>query len=222
MTAGIVVLHDVGAAAAGAPWRGALSAAGWDGPVVAPDLPGHGSTPAPTGGSYELADAAIWALPALAEAVEGGDEPPVVVGVGTNGWGATIVAMAGRASALVLVDGLGGPWTDAFSVINSGREWLRAIADDPAAVAPAPANGLDPRLRHGLAPQRSQRTAERAAAATKVPVLVIQTPASALDRADRSALVAHFSSPVDVVELPTRDPSAVAAAVVKWERARFT
>ena len=68
----VLVLHDAGEEGAGAPWRAALAEAGWPGPVLAPDLPGHGEAPAPCGGAYELMDAAVNVLPLLAE-VEAGE-----------------------------------------------------------------------------------------------------------------------------------------------------
>jgi pimeloyl-ACP methyl ester carboxylesterase len=213
VTTGIVVLHDMGDADAGEPWRAALRDVRWPGPVVAPDLPGHGTSPAPVGGSYELADPAIWAVRYLAEA---GPEPPVVVGIGINGWAASIVALAGRASRLVLVDGLGGPWTDPWTAIFAGRDWLRAIADDPAAIAPAPPSGLDPRLRHGVPLQTGRAIAHRAAVATNVPVLVIETPASGLAPDDRDGLLASYTVPVDLRALTACDPDAVATEIARW------
>ena len=46
----IVVLHDLGDHAGGAPWVAALEACGLS-EVVGPDLPGHGSAEAPVGGT---------------------------------------------------------------------------------------------------------------------------------------------------------------------------
>jgi pimeloyl-ACP methyl ester carboxylesterase len=216
VSAAVVVLHDIGDEAAGSPWRAALEAAGWPGEVVAPDLPGHGQTPAPVGGSYELADFAMWALPALASARETPPEPtlPVVVGVGVSGWAATIVALAGRASALVLVDGLGGPWADPAEVIAAGRDLLRALAEDADATAPAPARGLDPRLRHGLVRQTSSQVAKDAATAMPVPVIVIETPASTLTATERNDVLPHFASGSTLIEVSDRDPALVAKAIV--------
>ena len=47
MTA-VLLLHDLGSESAGGPWR-AVAPGGWD----APDLPGHGTTPAPRHGAYD-------------------------------------------------------------------------------------------------------------------------------------------------------------------------
>ena len=51
MTTGLFVLHDLGDADAGAPWRQESTVVL---PVEAPDLPGHGPSHAPIGGNYEV------------------------------------------------------------------------------------------------------------------------------------------------------------------------
>jgi hypothetical protein len=208
----VLVLHDVGDPDGGARWRDALAGAGWPGRVQAPDLPGHGSAPAPVGGTYELTDALLAVLP---DVPADGDRP-VVLGVGTNGWCASVLALGGRASALVLVDGLGGPFVEPAEAMARERERLRRLADDPAAVGPPPATGLDPRLRHGVSPLGNRPMAERVAAATTVPVLVIETPASPVDAGDRAAVAGRFPAGATVVEVPAGDHDAVAAAVVDW------
>jgi pimeloyl-ACP methyl ester carboxylesterase len=197
-----LVLHEIGDPDGGAPWREALQAAGWDGPIVAPDLPGHAGTPPPPGGDYEMADAALFALPLIPD--EG--DRPVVVGVGASGWPATLLALGGRASALVLVDGLGGPpWLDARARIAATRDWLRAIAADPDAVAPPPPGGrLDPRLRHGMPLHGSRRLAERTAQSMPVPVLILEsTPGAGAD------LAPLYKSGVTVMQIPDRSPTTV-------------
>jgi hypothetical protein len=208
----LLVVHDVGDPDGGARWRQALVAAGWPGEVRAPDLPGHGSAPAPTGGTYELTDALLTLLPV----VPADGDLPVVLGVGTNGWCASILALGGRASALVLVDGLGGPFVAAAEAMARERERLRRLVDDPAALAPPPATGLDPRLRHGVSPLGSRPTAERVAAATTVPVLLVETPSSPVGADDRAAVAARYPSGATVVEVTAGDPDAVAAAAVSW------
>ena len=210
----LLVLHDVGDEAAGTPWRTAADGT-WPGPVLAPDLPGHGDAPAPIGGSYDTVDAALVAARVMAGA--GDDfERPVVLGVGANGWAAEVVALGGRASGLVLVDGLGGPWRTASESIDAGVRWLRDLADDPAATGPPPARGLDPRLRHGVLPMASRSTAEDAAAALTVPVLVLSTPADPLPPDDRDALANRFGAGATVVTLPDRSADAVLAAALSW------
>jgi hypothetical protein len=194
-------------------WRDALAGAGWPGPVQAPDLPGHGATPAPVGGSYELGDPVLAVLPSVPA---GAEEPPVVLGVGTNGWCASILALGGRASALVLVDGLGGPFRSPADAMAAERQRIRAISDDPAAVGPAPASGLDPRLRHGVSPLGNRVVAERAAAATAVPVLVLESPASPVTPEERTAVAGRYPAGGTVVEVESADPEAVASVVVAW------
>lgn len=213
----VLVLHDVADPAGGAPWEAAFEAGGWPGPVVAPDLPGHGRRPAPTGGSYELADAAFAAVRALADAAPA--DPPVVVGVGLHGWAAEILALGGRAAGLVLVDGLHGPWVDPATAVEAGRRWLRSVAADPAALAAAPAGHLDPRLEHRLVPHGDRRLAERAAAGLTVPVLVIESAASPLAAAGRDEVVGRMAD-ATVVELIAGDPTAVAGATSAWWSAR--
>jgi len=133
----VLVLHDAGDVGGGGPWRIALTEAAWTGPVLAPDLPGHGGAPAPSGGAYEPADAV---LHVLAHVAPDGGPRPVVVGVGVHGWAAQLLALGGRSSGLVLVDGLGGPWMGPVEATDRVRRWLRAISDDPDAVGPPPAN----------------------------------------------------------------------------------
>lgn len=212
MTA-LLVLHDIGDPDGGARWRVALEEAGWPGPVRAPDLPGHGRAPAPVGGSYELADPVLALLPSVPA---DDPDPPVVLGVGTNGWCASILALGGRASALVLVDGLGGPFRPQAEVMAAERERIRAIADDPAAVAPPPATGLDPRLRHGVTPLGNRGVAERAAAATPVPVLLVESPGSPVARHEREAVARRYPAGATVAEVSSAGPEAAAGAVVSW------
>ncbi len=212
MTA-VLVVHDVGDPDGGERWQVALEDAGWSGTVRAPDLPGHGRAPVPVGGSYELTDPVLSLLPLVPA---GDPEQPVVLGVGTNGWCASVLALGGRASALVLVDGLGGPWRSSSDAMAAERVRVRGIADDPLAVAPPPSSGLDPRLRHGVSPLGNRDVAERAAAATTVPVLLVESPASPVDREERDALAARYPAGAVVVEVATAEPEAVAAAVVEW------
>ena len=119
-----LVLHDLGAEAAGAPWR-AVVPDGW----AAPDLPGHGAAPAPRHGAYDPlgpATLARWAL--------GGSG--VVVGVGANAHGALVLAAGGACERAVVVDGLWGPWRAAEDQIAEMYAGLRRIVDHEAAVAP--------------------------------------------------------------------------------------
>jgi pimeloyl-ACP methyl ester carboxylesterase len=207
--ANILVLHEVGDAAGGGPWRSALGDAGWAAEdVIAPDLPGHAGAPPPVGGGYDPADAAFFAAPLLPA------EPGLVVGVGVNGWPAQVFALGGKASGLVLVDGLGGPWHDPGQAIAAGVSWLRAVSADPDAMAPSPpGTDLDPRLRHPLTPMASRSHALRMASSMPVPVLVVESPASGLDPADADDLASHFPTLLGLVRLPDRRPSSVVPAI---------
>lgn len=220
-TASVLVLHEPGDPDGGAPWRDALLGAGCAGAVLAPDLPGHGTTPAPVGGAYEPIDPALFVLPLL----ERGSvtSPPVVVGVGASGWAASLLALGGRSSALVLIDGLGGPWTDARGSVEASRRWLRAVAADRAATAlpPPPAPGaLDPRLAHSAPPQGNRALAERAARATTVPALLARSSRSPLSAIEVAELASCFGAGASTVEVADRSPAAVADVVVAWSSAR--
>jgi pimeloyl-ACP methyl ester carboxylesterase len=217
-TAPVLVLHDVGDERGGEPWRSELDRAGWPGTVLAPDLPGHAGAPPPPGGAYELTDAVLTAVRLLG-APEGTERiRPVAVGLGVNGWAAELLALGGWARALVLVDGLGGPWRDGPGAIAAGRQWLRAIADDPTAIASASAGAgpLDPRLRHGVPPHGSRALAERAASEMPVPALLVETPASAVTASDAAALALRFRAGATVTRVIDARPETVVAAVVAW------
>src|SRR4051812_1870176 len=103
----LLVIHDIGDPRAGAAWDELVDA--WPGPAMAPDLPGHGQTPPPIGASYALPDAAVYAWRA-AESDGIPDRDVVVLGHTSAGFAAELLAAGGRASKLVLVDGLGPPW----------------------------------------------------------------------------------------------------------------
>lgn len=216
--AALLAIHDVGDEAAGARWRDAFEAAGWPGPVLAPDLPGHGETPAPTGGNYELGDAVFFLLPLLAELRENG--MPVVVGAGVSGWSAQAIALGGRARAVVVVDGLGGPWLSAREMMAIGRRIQRQIADDPSAMAPPPPSGLDPRLRHAAGRLTNRAMAERIASAMAVPLLAIETGRSVLAAADAADLIAKYASPATLVRVPDGDVKDIARIVLEWSAGR--
>lgn len=206
----LVILHDVGDEGGGRPWRSAFVDAGWRGEVLAPDLPGHAGAPPPEGGNYEPADSAYLVVPMLARL----GEPAVVVGVGVNGWTATLCGLAGKATAVVLVDGTGAPWITPTEAIRRQRDWLRDLAADPAAIAPAPADGaLDPRLRHGLPSHGSRRLAFRAAEKLAVPLLLVESPASGAPAGDADALVAAAAGGGRVVPVDDATPSTVAHEV---------
>ena len=209
----LLFLHDVGDGAGGRPWRAAFIEAGWPGEVLAPDLPGHAGAPAPEGGQYDPSDAAFVSVPLLAAL----GEPCVIVGVGLNGWNAVLCGLAGKASAVVLVDGTGAPWVTPREAVLAQRPWLRAIADDPIAVAPMPTGAsVDPRLaRHGLPGHGSVKLALRAAERLPVPLLLLESPASACPPSDAASIVAAAASGGRVVPIGDVSPVAVASALVR-------
>lgn len=211
----IVVLHAFRDESGGAAWRDALVAADWEGPVVAPDLPGHCGAPAPVGGHYEVADTLLAVLPLLA-GLDPDLNPPIVVGCGVNGWAAHVLALAGRASALVAVDGLGGPWTTPRQRVTAWRDTLRSIANDPDAMAAPPAEGMDPRLRYGLQPHGSRRLAERGAVAMPVPALIVESPASPLPAEEVDALAAAYRSGATVERVTAATAAAATAVIGRW------
>jgi len=202
------VLHDLGAASGGAPWR-AVAPAGWR----APDLPGHGVAPAPRHGAYDPlgpATLARWAL--------GGSG--LVLGVGANAHGALMLAAGGGCDRAVVVDGLWGAWRPPEDQVAAMYAALRRTVDDEPAVAAPPGAGLDPRTRHGYGLHVSPRFCARFWGAVRVPVLAVETPASATPAGERAERLAWFGGPTDLVELPSDDPAAVVAAVLAWDGQR--
>lgn len=202
----LVVIHDLGASG-GAPWSAAFGS--WPGRVVAPDLPGHGSAPTPVGGHHELGDAVF----VLVEHFPASDaEQPVLVGVGHNGHAARVLSIAGRSSALVLVDGLGGPWLDVPARNAALRDHRRLILATPAALAPHRAATTDPRA--DLVPGPTDRDhVLRTCEAVLVPTLVVETPSSRTPDADE--LVRCFAD-ATLVRMRSSDPADVADAVTEW------
>jgi len=208
----LLVLHDSGDELGGQEWRDAFEAL-WNGPVVAPDLPGHGQAAVPLDGSYELVDAAWFGLRVLHDLEV--DVRPVVLGVGVNGWSAELLALGGRARALVLVDGLGGPWATPAEWVQTQRAWARGVADDEAAVSTWAGPGLDPRLRHGISSMTARPMAERAAAALDVPVLIVETPESWLEPGEVDDLARRMKR-CTVEQVPRRRPGHVAPVAGEW------
>ena len=179
MTA-LLFLHEVGDAEGVRRWR--ELGAGW----LVPDLPGHGVVPPEEGAYYAPGDVALVGVRALAAAGLDG-EPPMVAGHGWGAFGAELLAAAGRASALVLVDGLGGPWVSRRELMDEQHAWLRAVLADPAALAPPPAGALDPRLRHGFPSIWEREFTEARRRAITVPVLALESLRIAETPADERA-----------------------------------
>lgn len=207
----LLVIHDLGAVGGG-PWAEAFAA--WNGVVAAPDLPGHGTALAPRGGNHEVGDAVF----ALVSDLATGDAAPVVVGVGRSGIAARTLALGGRASALVLVDGLGGPWLEVPARSALVRDARRSILATPAALVPHRAGSTDERA--GLTVDGDGRDhVVRMLSALPVPTLVVETPASPTpDAGDVAAVIPDH----DLVRVGDSSPVTVAAGVVDWVTTRST
>jgi hypothetical protein len=203
----LLVLHDVGDATPIERWAPLVDA--WDGPTLLPVQPGHADAPPPEGGNYGASDAAVVASRAMADAGWSGDWP-VVVGEGWGAYAGELLAMAGRAVALVLIDGLGGPWCDVDAVIADQHTWLHEIRQDAAAWS-SPATSPDPRLAHRFPTvwERAHTAARRAA--ITVPVTAIETPDSATSAAERATRLAQFGGVSALREVDALDMGAVLA-----------
>ena len=204
----VVVLHSVGEHAGGGPWR---DAPGWPGRVTASDLDGHADAPFPTGGHFEAGDVVFQFAELLSP--RAGVTAPIVVGVGTSGYAALLFALAGRASGVVLVNGLGAPLVPIVQRVKAQRLWRRGIAADKAAVRSLRSTGPDPRAAHGVCDVMDP-VVEEALAALTVPILVIETPDSLLSEDESVARAAHAAAVP--TRLPATDPAAVASAVTEW------
>lgn len=202
----VVVLHDLGDHAGGAPWRDAFAAEGLD--VAAPDLPGHGGASPPVGGNYVRADAG-YLLASLLDDGHAAAES-VLVGVGHSGWIATVAAVGSHVGGVVLVDGLGRPWRPVQERLARRRELTRALLADTDAMAPHLGPGPDPRLGYVQDPHGDEALAIEAAALVRVPALVIEPDLVGLDDVE-----AAFAGPVTMLR-GTRHPSEVARQVAAW------
>jgi pimeloyl-ACP methyl ester carboxylesterase len=140
--------------------------------VVAPDLRGHGLSDAPTG-EYELAQLAEDAIAVIEGAdLAGGERGRVVIaGHGFGGivgaWtaGALEAEGAGRAAALVLVD---GGWEDVAATSGmEPHEWLPGLDEPPEVLRSMDAFLAD---RRDFDPATWDADQERAARATVVEV----------------------------------------------------
>lgn len=202
----VVVLHDLGDAAGGAPWREAMEAAGF-GDVLAPDLPGHGSAPPPVGGNYVRADAGYLLAGLLRDREL---EESVIVGVGHSGWIATIAAVGGHVGRVVLVDGLGRPWRSVEERLAHRRRQTRALLADDDAMAHHRGSGPDPRLRHVPATHGDRALAVEAASLIGIPALIIERELDGLAEVRRS-----FGGPVTVVRSGC-SPTETAVHLGEW------
>lgn len=205
MTAPLLVIHDIGDPDAGAAWQDLVAA--WPGPALAPDLPGHSETPPPTGAAYALADAAIYAWRAAEDAgIAGGpgdgSDGVVVLGHASAGFAAELLAAGGRASKLILVDGLGPPWNTVDEVVADQHRFLREVLADPDALAP-PTRVPDPRLAHRFASVWEREFIRNLRSSITVPVVAIETPASPTpDLAER---LADYAGPAMLIDVESKD-----------------
>jgi hypothetical protein len=204
-----LVLHDLGDPEGGAGWRSALDAETWS----APDLPGHGSAPAPRNGAYDPM-AVVTLARCWFAAREGGAR--VVMAVGQNAHAGAVLGAGGGCDALVLVDGLHGPFGSPVEDVAAMYATVRAIADDPAATGPPPTHGLDPRATYGYGVTVTATFLQRFWGDITLPVLVVETPASATPALERAERVSWFAGPVTLAEVPDSSPATIAGAVEPW------
>ena len=205
-----VLLHDLGDPGGGARWR-SVAPPDW----IIPDLPGHGLTPAVRTGHYDPMSVVAIARWTLGHQRNGAD-PSTLVGVGCNAHSALVGAAGGDCDRVVVVDGLWGPWRRPADEIDAFYAMIRAIAADPAATAPPPASGLDPRARYGYGVMSSARFAQRFWATIDQPVLAIETPQSTTPRDERMERLAWFGGAATLVELDAADAAAVVEAIQAW------
>jgi hypothetical protein len=214
---GVFVFHDIGDADAGAQWRSAMSESAWPEPWRAPDLPGHGAAPAPFNGAYDPSVAIVLARDVILSDLGG---TALVVGRGEHAYPTCVLAIGGLASAVVLVDGLSGPWQTPREDIDEMYSWLRSIADDPDATADPPPNGLDPRARYGYGIAGAPRAfCGRLWRAVKVPALLLETPASTTPAGERAERASWFGGSATLVEESSADPGALLAHIAAWAHA---
>lgn len=218
--------HAPGDPTGGAAWREAVAAGMWAGPVHFPDLPGHGGAAPPIGRTHDLIEPAYGFARLVGQNPEQGDVADrVVIGVGVSGWSAQLVALAGRATALVLVDGLQGPFVTVAEHVAQRRAAFRAQADrNIAAIAnpeldAIPPGGLDPRLQIFPAPIGSRAVAEEAAHGIDMPTLIIESAESGTAPSDADAVAPLFNSSGGgaVLQRVERvDETAVIASIINW------
>ena len=206
----VVLLHDLGDPVGGALWRSAAPP-DW----IVPDLPGHGITPAVRTGHYDPMSVVAIARWTLAHQPNGADTS-TLVGVGCNAHSALVGAAGGDCDRVVVVDGLWGPWRLPAEEIDAFYAMIRAIAADPAATAPAPESGLDPRAGYGYGVMSSARFAQRFWGTIDQPVLAIETPRSTTPRDERLERLAWFGGVTTLVELDAADAATVVDAIQTW------
>ena len=181
----LLVLPDL--THAGDEWQDVLDV--WPGPSVAPDLPGHGLSRPSVGGKYVPGDTTLAAVRVLHQVAW--DEPPVVLGHGWGAYAAEYLAAAGRVWALVMVDGLGGPWRTPAEITEMQTAWLHRALELHATPAVTP----DPLLGLGFPDVWEPEFTRSRRAAITVPVLALETPASPTPPEERQARTGDFGGP---------------------------
>ena len=210
----VVLLHDLGDGRGGADWR-AHAPKSWS----IPDLPGHGETAATRSGHYDPMTAATIARWELATQQNEPSGRSVVVGVGANAHAALVCASGGTGSAVVIVNGLCGPWQPPKTQVDVLYATIRALADDVDATATAPISGLDPRTRHGYALMSSAAFVQYFWGSIDQAVLAIETPRSTTPPTERASRLAYFAGETTLVQLQTDAPDAIVEAIETWLRA---
>lgn len=191
-------------------WTDALNAVGWSGTVEVHQHPGRSGDLLLPGGNHEPLDPAF--------ALGGTDAiglEVVVIGLGRSGPVAQLVSLGGRAGAVVVVDGLGGPFVEPHRQIEATFAMVRAaMADERSHDVPAPGE-VDRRLAHGLVPHGDRRTAQRMIEVMPVPMLVIESAASNVPSAIAREITAAGPS-VALHEVETATAHVVAGLIVEW------
>ena len=169
-------------------WQARLAESGSGGEIAAVEVDRE---------ACELADAAIDVVRALGEQ---GRDISTVIGVGPGGRAAHLMALAGRASGLVLVDGLTHRFAQPAEVIAARMEWMRRrVAGDFPAI---------PRVE-------SRSFAERAAAAVRAPTLVVESAASATPSTVAEAVAKAFP---DATLVRVTDEAEAVTEILSWSR----
>src|SRR5262249_28447777 len=133
-----------------------------------------------------------------------------------NAHPALISAAGGDCDRVVIVDGLWGPWRGPAEEIDAFYAMIRAIAADPAATAPPPASGLDPRASYGYGGMSSARFAQPFWATIDQPLLAIETQRSMTPPDERTERIAWFGGTTTLVELDTANPATIIDAIQTW------
>lgn len=209
MSAPLLVMHSPGDRTGAGPWTEAFRAARWSGEVVAFDLPGHGEAVDSVGGHLDFVDPAFMAVEKLGLRLH--DDGFVALGVGESGWAATLLSLAGTTQALALVDGLGAPFLSIEERADRRRARLRLYADTSDRVDGEP----DPRWSQSIGSHHRLDLMIEAIGALKVPVLLIESPASEASEAE-VAQIKDAGASVTVTAVEDTSPAGIAAATTSW------